>query len=344
MHSKRSINVVAAHAEGEVGRVIVGGVLPPPGGSVREQRDWLQQDGDDLRKLLIREPRGGVFTHYNLIVPAHDPSCQAGFIIMEPMDYPPMSGSNSICVATVLLETGMLALESPTTKLKLETPGGPIDVHCECVPGKVRRVTTVNVPCYVHALDLSVTVEGFGELRFDVCYGGAFFALFQAADVGLSVVREHARELVEVGERLKTAVRERIHPEHPVLGDIGGVTFVTFLEAPHMQDDVKTAKNTTVVSPGKLDRSPCGTASSARLAAMAARGELQQGESLLSTSILDTEFLMRIESVAEVGNKSAIVPSISGRAWITGHHTFTLDPEDPFPQGYSVTDTAHQLF
>ena len=344
MRSSKAIQVIGAHAEGEVGNVIVGGVLPPPGATVKAQRDWLQQEGDGLRRLLIREPRGGVFTHWNLIVPAKDPAAAAGFIIMEPLDYPPMSGSNSICVGTVLLESGMLPMTEPETLLTLETPGGLVTLRCDCAAGRVRRVATTNVPCYVEALDLPVTVEGLGELRVDLCYGGAFFALLDAAAVGIQIVPENARRIVEVGERIKAALRARHHPTHPVLGDIGGVTFVTLLGPVVEEQGVRTASNATVISPGKIDRSPCGTASSARLAAMQARGEIRQGEPFLSRSILGTEFVMCIEELTEVASRPAIRPSIAGRAWITGQHVYLLDPEDPFPEGYSLTDTAYRLF
>ncbi len=344
MRSTRAIEVIGAHAEGEVGNVIVGGVLPPPGATVKAQRDWLQTEGDGLRRLLIREPRGGVFTHFNLVVPAIDPAAQAGFIIMEPMDYPPMSGSNSICTATVLLETGMLPMSEPETVVTLETPGGLITVRCACRDGRVERVTTTNVPCYVHAADQMVAVDGIGDVGFDLCYGGAFFVLVDAPSVGIEIVPDQARRIVEVGERIKAAARTTHHPDHPELGDIGGITFVTFLGPVSEEDGVKTARNATVISPGKIDRSPCGTASSARLAAMHARGELGVGDRFLSRSILGTEFRMAIESEAAAGGFEAIRPSISGRAWITGSTTYLLDPEDPFPEGYSLTDTAHQVF
>ncbi|MCP4328070.1 MAG: proline racemase family protein [Alphaproteobacteria bacterium] len=344
MENLRAIHIIGAHAEGEVGHVIVGGVLPPPGATVKAQRDWLQTEGDALRRLLIREPRGGVFTHYNLIVPAKDPAAQAGFIIMEPMDYPPMSGSNSICVATVLLETGMLPLTEPDTDLVLETPGGLVKMRCACSGGKVDRVTTTNVPCYVAALDQILAIDGFGEVRLDICYGGAFFALVEAQSVGIEIVPENARAIVELGERIKAAARREHRPNHPTLGDVGGITFVTFLGPIEMDGGTKAARNATVISPGKIDRSPCGTASSARLAAMHARGQLTVGESLISRSILGTEFGMCIEEETAIADIPAIRPSISGRAWITGHHVQMLDPRDPFPEGYSLTDTAYQLF
>jgi len=342
MRSKRSIHVVGAHAEGEVGRVIVGGVLPPPGDTLLEQRAWLAAD-DWLRRFLIREPRGGVFTHYNLVVPAKNPQAQAGFIIMEPTDYPPMSGSNSICVATVLLETGMLEMREPETHLTLETPGGLVEILAQCSEGRCERVTTTNVPCYAHALDLKVDVEGIGTVTFDIAYGGAFFALVDAASHGLEIKPERARDLVVVGERIKDAIRSEHEVVHPAHDEIRDVTFVTWLGPVETAGGIKTGRNATVISPGKIDRSPCGTGSSAWISAMAARGELGVGDTFLSRSIIGTEFRMRIERAAEIGDRSGIVPSISGRAWITGEHIYHLDPSDPFPEGYSLADTWHRV-
>ena len=342
MKSRRAIQVIGAHAEGEVGRVIIGGVLPPPGATLMEQRAWLEKN-DELRQFLIREPRGGVFTHYNLIVPAKNPKAQAGFIIMEPTDYPPMSGSNSICVATVLLETGMLEMTEPETNLVLETPGGLIEILAECEDGRCKRIRTTNVPCYAHLLDETVEVEGLGTVAFDICYGGAYFALVDAAAHGLEIIPEHARTLVEVGEKIKDAIQEQFPVTHPLHPEIGKVTFVTWLGPVTEEDGIKTAANATIISPGKVDRSPCGTGSSARVAAMHAKGHLEIGEIFLSRSIIGTEFEMKIESDTTVGGEIGVIPSIAGRAWITGEHTYHLDPEDPFPTGYALTDTWYRV-
>lgn len=342
MKSRRAIHVIGAHAEGEVGRVITGGVLPPPGDTLMEQRTWLEQN-DELRQFLIREPRGGVFTHYNLIVPAKDPRAQAGFIIMEPTDYPPMSGSNSICVATVLLETGILEMTEPVTNLVLETPGGLVEIEVLCANGRAQRVQTTNVPCYAHMLDETVEVDGLGTVTFDVCYGGAYFALVDAEPYGLAITPDHARDLVVQGEKIKDAIQNKFPVTHPVHPEINTVTFVTWLGPVVEENGVKTAPNATIISPGKVDRSPCGTGSSARIAAMHAKGNLDIGETFLSRSIIGSEFEMRIESDTKVGDKLGIVPSIAGRAWITGDHTYHLDPEDPYPTGYALTDTWHRV-
>ncbi|MEL6289608.1 MAG: proline racemase family protein [Pseudomonadota bacterium] len=342
MRSRRAIHVIAAHAEGEVGRVITGGVLPPPGKTVLEQRNWLV-DHDELRKLLIREPRGGVFTHYNLIVPPCHSKADAGFIIMEPTDYPPMSGSNSICVATVLLETGMVEMTEPTTRMTLETPGGLIEVEADCRDGRCRAITTRNVPCFVVALDVPVTVPDVGSVHVDIAYGGAFFAMVRAIDLDLSLTADRARDLVVIGEKIKHAVAEAYPVQHPQSESISDVTFLTWLEDPIERDGQLTAKNATVISPGKLDRSPCGTASSARAAIMHARGELDIDQAFISRSILDTEFTIRLTGTSEIGENIAVIPSITGRAWITGDHTYLLDPDDPFPHGYALGDTWHRV-
>lgn len=344
MQTIRTINVVGCHAAGEVGHVITGGVLPPPGNSVLEQRDWLMENDDSLRKLLIREPRGGVFCHYNLIVPAKHADAQAGFIIMEPCDYPPMSGSNATCVGTVLLETGMIPMIEPETQLVLEAPAGLVHMTAKCKDGRVESVTTRNVPCFVEQLDAPVEVEGIGTVNVDLVYGGDFYAQVDAASVGLTLARDEARDIVELGERIKAAARETYAFPHPLEPTMGGISFVEFFGPLEEVEGLKSAKNCTVISPGKIDRSPCGTGSSARATALHARGLLKVGETYLSRSILETRFWIHVEREAEVGGKKGIQPTITGSAWITGHHVYTLDPNDPFPEGYSLTDTAYAVY
>ncbi len=343
MQSKTSITVVGCHAEGEVGRVITGGVLPPPGETLAAQKDHLRKNNDDLRQFLIFEPRGGAFVHCNLIVPARNPSADVGFIVMEPNDYPPMSGSNSVCVATVLLETGMVPMREPVTRLTLEAPGGLVQVEARCCDGKCKRVKVTNLPSFVFRRDAMIEVEGLGSLRCDIAFGGDTFAIFDANDLGFSLLRDEARDLVESGEKLRAAVNQQTdiqHPEIPAANFVSLVQIAGPLERP--DGNTVAAKNTVVISPGKLDRSPCGTGSCARMAVLHARGELHPGQTYISKSILDTEFLCRIEDETRVGSYSAILPSLSGRAWITGIHQYLLDPDDPFPQGYTLSDTWYR--
>jgi proline racemase len=343
MKSRRTITVVAAHAEGEVGKVITGGVLPPPGNSVYEQQQWLMRHDDGLRKFLLYEPRGGAFTHANLVVPAKDPAADAGFIIMEPDDYPPMSGSNCICVATVLLETGMLPMSEPISRLTLETPGGLVPVEANCRSGRVERVTLKNVPCFAPALEQIVKVPGMGDVPVDVGYGGAFFVIVEAQRFGFRLVAEEARKLVETGEQIKEAAREQIHVRHPEQTSFDKIAFTEFTLPIVDCNGEKRGRNTVVISPGKLDRSPCGTGTCARLAVMHAKGEIVVGEGFVSQSVIDSRFDARIESLARLKDGTpAIVPTISGRAWISGIHSYLLDPDDPWPQGYTLSDTWYR--
>ena len=343
MRSARTITVIGCHAEGEVGRVITGGVLPPPGDSLFEQREYLRTRDDGLRKFLLYEPRGGAFVHTNLVLPARTAGADAAFIIMEPTDYPAMSGSNSICVATVLLETGMLPMHEPETVLTLETPGGLIAVVAQCRDGRCQSVRIRNVPCYAAKLDATVEVAGLGTIACDIAYGGAFFAIVDAPGLGFELVPAEARDLVEMGERIKAAAAEQHPVSHRENLGIHSVTFTQFAAPLYKDTDGRlVGRNTVVISPGKLDRSPCGTGSSARLAVLHARGQIGLGETLVSQSVLGTEFHCRIEAVCEVGGQPAISPSLQGRAWITGSHQYSLDPDDPFPQGYTLSDTWYR--
>lgn len=342
MELTRCITVVGCHAEGEVGRVITGGVLPPPGASVFEQQRHLEANADWLRRYVLFEPRGGSFVHANLIVPAKNPRAQAGFIIMEATDYPPMSGTNSMCVTKVLLETGMLPIEEPTTRLVLETPGGLIEAIAHVRDRHVQRITIRNVPSYVHALDLPVEVEGIGTLSVDIAYGGAFFALVDARRLGFAIRPDEAREMVEIGERIKKAVAAAHHPVHPEQSKIQGVTFTQFVLPLEHDGATKVGRNAVVISPGKLDRSPCGTGTSARLAVLHARHEVAIGELYRSVSLLDSRFECEIVRSQPVGSQPGIVPAFSGRAWITGVSHYGLEPDDPFPEGYTLSDTWYR--
>ncbi len=343
MQRNRMISVVGAHAEGEVGKVITGGVLPPPGDSVYQQQQWLADTNDEFRKFLLYEPRGGAFTHANLVVPAKHPDADAGFIILEPDDYPPMSGSNCICVSTVLLETGMVAMREPETHLTLETPGGLVKVVASCSNGRVDRIKLWNVPCFAALLDAEIEVPDLGPVRLDVGYGGAFFAIVDAARFGFDIVAAEARRLVEVGETIKQAAEEQLHVAHPEVPGAGRIAFTEFVNPVAEHDGELTGRNTVVISPGKLDRSPCGTGTSARMAVMHAKGELAVGDGFVSRSVIGSRFDAVIESETALEDGTpAIVPSISGRAWITGYHTYVCDPRDPWPHGYTLSDTWYR--
>jgi len=336
MRARRTITVVGCHAGGEVGNVVVGGVLPPAGATVFEQMETLRAD-DSLRRLLLREPRGSVAVHANLIVPATRDDCDAGYIIMEPTEYPAMSGSNTICVATVLLETGMVELREPETTLRLEAPGGLVEVRAVCRDGRVESVELTNVPCFVDRLDAPLEVDGLGTVSVDVVYGGMWYAIADAEALGFAIEPCEARELSAVGERIRIAAREQlpcVHPENP---DIAGVSIVQI--AGPWRGVGATSKNAVVIAPGRLDRSATGTGLSARMAALHARGAMRVGDAMTHASPIGSTFDGRIVAETTVGDRPAIVPAIRGSAWITGITQVFVDPDDPFPEGYLLSDT-----
>lgn len=337
MRANRVIQVVGCHAEGEVGDVIVGGVLPPAGDTVFAQREAMQRDHDHIRRMLICEPRGSVARHVNLIVPAKRTDCVAGAIIMEPTEYPPMSGSNTMCIVTVLLETGMVAMTEPTTTLRLDMPAGPVDVVAGCRDGRVEWVELTNVPCFATHLGVKLEVEGFGTLEIDIAYGGMFYAMTDATKLGFRIAPDEARELAVLGERIRLAARAQHPVSHPENAAISGVSIVQ-LHSPFSAPGGES-RNTCIIAPGRSDRSPTGTGLSARLAALAARGLLAVGERYDHTSLIGSRFQGRIVAAARVGTLPAIVPAIRGRAWITGFHSYVVDPSDPYPAGYRVADT-----
>lgn len=338
MRSSKVIHVVSCHAEGEVGDVITGGVLPPPGETLWAQSRWIAED-QTLRNFLLNEPRGGVFRHVNLLVPPKDPRAAAGWIIMEPEDTPPMSGSNSICVATVLLECGMVTMSEPQTHMALEAPGGLVEAVADCRNGKAERITIRNVASFADKLDAMLEVEGLGTLRVDTAYGGDSFVIADAADLGFAIAPDEARELSETGVRITDAANEQLGFRHPENAEWTHISFCQIAAPLERQADGLHGRNAVAIKPGKLDRSPCGTGCSARLAVMHAKGELQVGEGFIGRSVIGSRFDCRIEEETTLGGRVAIVPSIAGRAWITGTHQHMLDPEDPWPGGYKVGDT-----
>ncbi len=338
MRSTKVINVIGCHAEGEVGDVIVGGVAPPPGDTLWAQSRWIALD-QTLRDFVLNEPRGGVFRHVNLLVPPKDPRAAMGFIIMEPVHTPPMSGSNAICVATVLLDSGIVPMVEPETRFALEAPGGLIEVVARCEGGKARSIRVTNHPSFVDRLDAVIEVEGLGALTVDTAYGGDSFVLVDAAALGFALTADEAADLARTGNRIIRAATEQLGFHHPGNPDWRHLSFCQFTQPVVAVDGVKTGRNTVAIEPGKLDRSPTGTGCSARMAVLHARGELAVGEAFTGVSIIDSRFHCRIEREAEVGGRPAIVPSIEGRAWITETKQLLLDPDDPWPRGYRVGDT-----
>jgi trans-L-3-hydroxyproline dehydratase len=328
--------VVGCHAGGEIGNVVVGGVLPPAGATVFEQMQAMRAD-DSLRRLLLREPRGSVAADANLVVPSVRPDCAAGFIIMESTEYPAMSGSNAICVVTVLLETGMVEMHEPETTLRLEAPGGVVEARARCRDGRCESVELTNVPCFVERLDAVIEVAGIGTLAVDVAYGGMWYAIADAAALGFALDPSEAREISVAAERIRAAAREQLHCVHPENPEIAGVSIVQIGEP--WRGISATSKNAVVVAPGRLDRCATGTGLSARMAALHARGLMRAGDSMAHASVLGSVFEGRIVAETTVGDRPAIVPAIRGSAWLTGITQVMVDPTDPFPHGYLLSDT-----
>ncbi len=330
----RVIHCVDAHAEGEPSRIIVGGVLDVPGETMLEKMHHLEREGDWLRRLVLFEPRGMAPLSADLVLPSRHPEADAGFIIMESSSYEGMSGTNAINTAHVLLATGMVPMIEPVTRLVLEAPAGLVRVTAECADGKVQRITFENVPSFVSALGAPVEVPGVGTLHVDVAYGGAFMAFVDAAPLGFSILPDEARDLADLGERIRPHAAAQLDVAHPLEPALSHLSFIVFVAPPRAGGD---ARHATIVSPGRLDRAPTGTAVSARVAVLDARGEFTG--SYVAESVLGTRFTGRIVRRTTVGGLDAIIPAITGRAWITGYHQLVVDPTDPLADGFTLPDT-----
>jgi proline racemase len=348
MRLSNMISAVDLHACGEPGRVIVGGVRDVPGRTMFEKMQYLERHHDDLRKRMLREPRGFPAANCNLVLPPTHPEADAGFVIMEQVEYPAMSGTNTICVTTALLETGMVPMEEPVTELVLEAPAGLVRVHAECSNGKVTKVTFRNVPAFAVHLDKTIDVPHLGPVTVDVAWGGMFYVIADAAPFGLRLTPDEGREIVRIGEMIKAATQEQLPVVHPENPDIAGVTIAQLSGEPVVEGAHR--KNAVIVSTGKLDwnrpatwtgaidRSPCGTGTCAKMATLHAKGLLPLGRDFRHEGVLGTIFTGRLVEDARVGPYQAVVPTISGRAWITGFAQYVVDADDPFPEGFTVGD------
>ncbi len=348
MRVSKMIQAIDLHAGGEPGRVIVGGVLDVPGRSMFEKMQHLATHGDDLRKRMLREPRGYPAANCNLILPPTRAEADAGFVIMEQVEYPGMSGTNTICVTTALIETGMVPAVEPVTKLVLESPAGLVTVHAEVRDGKVRGVTFENVPAFAVHVNQPIEVPQLGTISVDVAYGGMFYVIAEAAALGVELTPGNAGAVVRAGEMVKAAAREQLPVTHPDNPEISGIT-IGVVSGPPTQPNA-TLKNAAVVSTGTLDwdrpetwtgaldRSPCGTGTSAKMAALHAKGELGLNEDFHHEGILGTIFTGRLVRGAKIGDYDAVIPTIRGQAWVTGLASYVLDPDDPFPNGFTVGD------
>jgi proline racemase len=288
---------------------------------------------------VLNEPRGGVFRHVNLLVPPKNKAAQMGFIIMEPEDTPPMSGSNCICVATVLLDTGIIPMTEPVTRLVLEAPAGLVEVTAQCRNGKAQSITLRNVPAFADRLGVPLEVEGLGTVTVDTAFGGDSFVMADARALGFAVTPDEARDMAVAGRRIVKAANEQMGFTHPELAGWTHFSFAFLTGTLETVEGSLSSRNACVVKPGKIDRSPTGTGCSALMAVLHAKGLLKPGARYIGRSIIESRFIGEIAGTTVVGNHQAIIPTITGRAWITGQSTLMLDPEDPYPDGYKISDT-----
>jgi proline racemase len=347
MQFTRMFNVVETHS-GIPMRVITGGVPTIPGETVYQQMRWLEQNDDQLRLLMLREPRGYPAACCNLIVPAKHPDAAAGYIIVEQVEYPVMSGGNTIAVATVLLETGMIPMQEPITEFQLEAPAGLIGIRAECRNGKVTQVTFTNVPAFAAHLDAVIDVPTLGEVTVDVGWGGMFYVIADVGQLdGLTLLPERGREITRVSSLILRAAQDQLevaHPGYPGIGitvaQLSGPTdnpnadrrnAVTMASGPISFDDPSTWT-------GALERCPCGTGTCAKMAVLHAKGELDLGRPFRHEGLLGTVYTGELVEETEVGGHPAVVPTVGGQAWISGFSNHVLDPTDPFANGFTVGD------
>jgi proline racemase len=346
----RVIHSIDAHCGGPHCRVVFGGFgdLDVPGETMFEKKIFLERNRDWFRRLLLSEPRGNATSNVDLILPSPDPTADAGVVIMEQAPYyPAMSGGNMMSVVTVLLETGAVPMVEPETTLRIDTPAGLILVRAACADGRVTAVSLMNAPAFATHLDVVIDVPGIGKLTVDVAYGGMFYLVVEAAAAGLTIDRENAGALARVGERVKRVAREQLHVVHPENPGIDHLESLLWWEPPRSPDN--HGRNTVVISRddpttpldearGVLDRCPCGTGTSARLAVLHAKGEIALDEAFRDEGILDSVFTGRITETVDVAGTPGVVTEISGRAWITGYVDHIVHNDDPFPEGFALRD------
>lgn len=331
----KMMTAVDSHTEGMPTRVVTGGLGPVPGETMFEKQRYMQKNSDHIRRFLVFEPRGHTVMVAAILFPPTDPGADIGVLFVDEMGYLPMCGHGAIGACTVAVEIGLVPAEEPITRLILDTPAGRVDTEITVENSRVNGVRFQNVPAFLARKDVDVEVDTLGQLSVDIAYGGNFFAILPARSVGLSLEKENSQALVDAGRKIMAALEKQVRVEHPSNPDIYEVKHVIFTG----KADVKGAhaKNATVIYPGMLDRSPCGTGTSARMAQLFERGELALNQDFVHESIIGTLFTGRLMAEAELDSGvQAVVPTIEGRAWIHGFQQLVVDPEDPFPAGFAL--------
>ncbi|WP_413876267.1 proline racemase family protein [Albidovulum sp.] len=335
MRWSRTIQTVDVHCAGEIGRVVTGGVLNIPGRTMAEKLHHLNAVDDGLRRWLCSEPRSGPAGSFCLLVPACDPGADAGLIILQPDQAHAMSGSNAMCAATALLETGMIPMAEPESVVTFDTAAGLVRATASCRGGKVVKVTLDMPPAFVTRQDAVIDTPEWGPVRYDLCFGGVFYALVDVAQIGLAIAPENARALATIGVELRDRIAAVEPAPHPTTSALDGLAYVMF-----RSDEPDGALRTcTTLRPGRADRSPCGTGSNSNMAVRHARGRAKPGDIITSRSIIGGEFTTEFVAETKVGPYVATRNRVSGQCWIYGLSQIGLDPADPFPQGFTLSDT-----
>ncbi len=331
----RTIELLQVHCQGEIGKVITGGAPEIPGATLLDRMNRINAGDDALRRFVTSEPRAHVAMSVNLLVPPARPEADAGFIVLQADRAHPMSGSNCICVVTALLESGRVKMVEPETIVRIDTPAGLIVARARCADGRCLSVSLDNVACFVEVLDQPVETARWGRITADIAFGGVYYAVVDAEQVGLTIEPRNARALAEAGVALKAMLAEQVRVSHPELPGLDEIAYVMF----RGREPDGAVRTCTTLPPGRVDRSPCGTGSSANLATLHARGMIRVGEGRRSRSIIGGEFLAEVRAETTVGGRPAILPRITGQAWVYGREVLRLDAHDPFPDGFALSDS-----
>ncbi|WP_434617498.1 proline racemase family protein [Tabrizicola sp. M-4] len=335
MRWNRTLQTVDVHCAGEIGRVITGGVLNIPGATMADKLHHLNTVDDSLRRWLCSEPRSGPAGSFCLLVPACDPAADVGLIILQPDQAHAMSGSNAMCATTALLETGMIPMAQPESVVTFDTAAGLVRATATCADGKVTKVTLDMPPAFVAGLDATIETAEWGPVRYDLCFGGVFYALVDVDQIGLTITPENARQLAMIGVDLRNRIAAQEAAPHPMTPALNGLAYVMF-RAEEPDGQLRTC---TTLRPGRADRSPCGTGSNSNMAAWHARGRVRPGDVVTSRSIIGGEFRTEFVGETRVGPHAATRNRISGQCWIYGLSQIGMDPTDPFPNGFTLSDT-----
>ena len=335
MRWKKTLQLIDVHCEGEIGKVITAGVIDIPGATMLEKMNYINEVDDSLRRLVMYEPRGCLQMSANLLLPPTVPGAHAGFIVLQADKAHPMSGSNCICVVTVLLETGMVTMQEPETTVVLDTPAGLVTAVASCSDGRCVSVSLDMVPAFAEHLDREFEIPGFGLIKADIAFGGVYYALIDVEQINMDIEPNNARALASYGVDFCHYINQQIQVQHPLLPQINDIAYVMFRQ----RVEGKTWRTCTTLPPGRVDRSPCGTGSSANLSVLDVRGELEIGDVLTSRSTINGEFKVELRGRTQVGDKLAVLPRVTGRAWVYGIQQLGVDPDDPLSAGFMLSDT-----